>query len=130
MIELINICFLILVSLFSSTNAEMKRNQECEIAPEIIRNIAQQERNKMGECMAKDSWYNSMITDCEKCDIAKCQNNGDCLMQCNAFFKEKSTTEAVNFFKNLLFVTVAFVLIHAVISTTFLCKQHCDTRGL
>ena len=37
----------------------------------------------MGECMAKDSWYNSIITDCEKCDITKCQDNGDCLMQCN-----------------------------------------------
>jgi len=127
---LINICFLILMCLFSSTNAEMRRNKDCEIVPEIIRSIAQQERTKMGECMAKDNWYNSMITDCEKCDVVKCQDNGDCLMQCNAFFKEQSTMEAVNFVETLLFVTVAVVLIHAVISTAFSCKQHCDTRGI
>jgi len=116
--------------LFSSTNAEMRRNQDCDIAPEIIRNIAQQDRNKMGECMAKDSWYNSIITDCEKCDITKCQDNGDCLMQCNAFFKEQSTKEAVNFGKNLLMFTVAAVLIHAVFSITWFYKQQCEIGGM
>lgn len=82
------VCFLILMSNVGCKKAELKRNQDYGLPVSVIKDIAKGVISNFGECMMKDEWYNSMIDDCEKCDVATCETIHDdtCYVQCKGAF--------------------------------------------